>query len=53
METVHFGCSPANQGVAVDVVDNPITVSNGRCVVPTGPGLGVDVDDAILRHLAV
>jgi muconate cycloisomerase len=52
METVDFGCSPANQGVLLDVTDSPVTVSQGTFAVPAGPGLGVDVDDEILRRLA-
>jgi len=53
METVRYGCSPANQGVVVDVVEDPITVADGVFSVPAGPGLGVSVDERILRRLAV
>ncbi len=51
MDRVDFGCSPANQGVVRDVATNPITVSNGSFPVPMSPGLGVDVDKALVRQL--
>ena len=52
IETIDFGCSPANQGVVRDVTETPITVSDGVFAVPEGPGLGVEVDETILRRLA-
>jgi L-alanine-DL-glutamate epimerase-like enolase superfamily enzyme len=51
MDRVDFGCSPANQGVIQDVTESPITVSNGHFAVPTAAGLGVDVDEKMLRLL--
>lgn len=30
--------------LATDIVTNPIVPINGEVAVPTGPGLGVDVD---------
>jgi L-alanine-DL-glutamate epimerase-like enolase superfamily enzyme len=51
MDQVDFGCSPANQGVIQDVTESPVTVSNGHFAVPTAPGLGVDVDEQMLRLL--
>ena len=53
MERVEYGCSPANQGVVVDVVENPVTVSDGWFTVPERPGLGIEVDEGVLRRLAV
>jgi muconate cycloisomerase len=32
---------------------NTVTVRDGRAEVPTGPGLGVDVDESVVRRLAV
>lgn len=52
MDRVDFGCSPANQGVIQDVSETPITVEAGQFRVPTGPGLGVEVDEAMVRLLA-
>jgi L-alanine-DL-glutamate epimerase-like enolase superfamily enzyme len=47
-----FGCSPGNQQVSRDVVTDPIKVSSGSMRVPTGPGLGVDVDPERVVALA-
>ena len=52
MEKVDYGCSPANQGVVRDVTEDPVRVSDGEFAVPGGPGLGVDVDEGILRLLS-
>ena len=52
MDRVEYGCSPGNQGVARDVSPDPITLTAGRYVVPDGPGLGIDVDPALLSELA-
>jgi muconate cycloisomerase len=47
-----FGCSPGNQQVDEDVVTDPIRVESGSMRVPTGPGLGVDVDLERVRAMA-
>jgi L-alanine-DL-glutamate epimerase-like enolase superfamily enzyme len=52
MDRVDFGCSPANQGVVQDVTRSPITPTDGHFPIPTGPGLGVDVDDDLVAELA-
>jgi len=52
MERVDFGCSPANQGIVLDVTDSPVAVDRGEFAVPAGPGLGVDVDEDMVRRLA-
>ncbi|HEY7468456.1 MAG TPA: enolase C-terminal domain-like protein [Acidimicrobiia bacterium] len=52
MESVDFGCSPANQGVVQDVSEMPITLERGEFTVPTTPGLGVEVDEELVRRLA-
>ncbi len=52
MEAIDFGCSPANQGVVLDVTEDPVAVADGVFAVPNGPGLGIDVDGAILGRLA-
>jgi L-alanine-DL-glutamate epimerase-like enolase superfamily enzyme len=51
MDAVDFGCSPANQGVVQDVTESPITVTNGHFAIPTAPGLGIDVDEGMVRRL--
>ncbi|MCY4424957.1 MAG: mandelate racemase/muconate lactonizing enzyme family protein [Acidimicrobiaceae bacterium] len=44
MRAVGFGCSPGNQGVSSDVSSDPLVAVNGEYPVPSGPGLGIDVD---------
>jgi len=51
MSDTAFGCSPANQGLAADVTADPLTVVNGTFALPTGPGLGVEVDEERVRSL--
>jgi L-alanine-DL-glutamate epimerase-like enolase superfamily enzyme len=51
MDRVDYGCSPANQGVVQDIAESPITVTGGTFEVPTGPGLGVEVDEDMVRSL--
>ncbi|MGH8915743.1 MAG: enolase C-terminal domain-like protein, partial [Acidimicrobiia bacterium] len=51
-ERVDFGCSPANQGVVQDVTESPIVVDYGTFTVPTDPGLGVEIDEALVRRLS-
>jgi len=51
MSDVAFGCSPANQGLAADVTAGPLNVVDGQFSVPTGPGLGVDVDEDLVAAL--
>lgn len=45
MGAIDFGCSPGNQGLSGDVTTKPLTIENGHIAVPTGPGLGIDVDN--------
>jgi muconate cycloisomerase len=51
MERIDYGCSPANQGVVLDVSESPLLVEDGEFAVPSGPGLGVEVDEALVRRL--
>ncbi len=44
MRAVGFGCSPGNQGVNSDVCSESLAAVNGDYCVPTGPGLGINVD---------
>ena len=52
MDRIDFGCSPANQGVILDVSQSPIVLERGEFAVPNGPGLGVEVDEHLVRRLA-
>jgi muconate cycloisomerase len=51
MGRVDYGCSPANQNVVQDVTESPITPTHGLFPVPTGPGLGVEVDEGMVERL--
>ncbi|MDH4118565.1 MAG: hypothetical protein OEX04_09745 [Acidimicrobiia bacterium] len=51
MVGTRYGCSPASQSISADVTDVPVLPVNGTFVVPTGPGLGVDVDETMVRKL--
>ena len=46
-----YGCSPANQGLVGDVTGHPPVAVDGRFVVPDGPGLGIEVDEAMVDRL--
>ncbi len=52
MDAVDYGCSPANQGVRQDVTQDPLVVSEGSFTVPTGAGLGVEVDEDLVGRLS-
>lgn len=52
LERIDYGCSPANQGVVLDVTPDPIVANEGEFAVPTGPGLGVEVNVDLVRQLA-
>lgn len=52
MSDTAFGCSPGNQGIASDVCADPPEFVDGAYLVPTGPGLGIEVDEAAVRRLA-
>ncbi len=49
MHQVYYGASPANQGLADDVVTSPRWPMGGGWAVPTEPGLGVNVDETKLE----
>jgi glucarate dehydratase len=51
MDRVDYGCSPANQNVVQDITESPITPTHGTFPVPTGPGLGVEVDEDMVKAL--
>jgi muconate cycloisomerase len=45
-----WGANPVSQYLAVDLVRAPIKPHLGSVALPTGSGLGVEVDEATLRH---
>lgn len=47
-----FGCSPGNQTISADVTESAPVFEDGVFVVPDGPGLGVDVDETLVKALA-
>lgn len=47
-----FGTSPGNQGIAMDVTDRPVAVVDGTIALPSGPGLGIDVNEEKVRAMA-
>ena len=38
--------------MGVDILRSPIVIDNGKTRVPTDPGLGVDVDEDIVKHIS-
>lgn len=52
MSDFAFGCSPGNQGIAADVVRQPLQVTGGVFPVPSGPGLGIEIDEDQVAALA-
>jgi len=49
---LRFGCSTGNQGNALDVTESPVRMIDGVFTVPTGPGLGIEVDEKLVKSLA-
>ncbi|HEX2115757.1 MAG TPA: enolase C-terminal domain-like protein, partial [Alphaproteobacteria bacterium] len=39
--------------MGVEVLANPIRIAHGKTLVPTGPGLGIAVDEDAVRRIAV
>ena len=34
-----------------DLLTTPLTVADGRVAIPAGPGLGIEVDEEVVRRL--
>ena len=49
---IDWGLSVTNQYLAADVARNPIAVADGHAGLPTGPGLGVEVDEDAVGRFA-
>ena len=50
---IDWGVSLSSQYLAADVTPEPLVVSGGYANVPAQPGLGVRVDEALVRRYAV
>jgi muconate cycloisomerase len=50
--SLDWGLSITNQYVTADVVREPIAVRHGHAELPTGAGLGIEVDEQALARLA-
>lgn len=45
-----WGVTPTNVALADDLTAQPVRVERGHVAAPDRPGLGIDVDDARVRH---
>jgi muconate cycloisomerase len=52
LPNIDWGLSPSNQYLADDLVKTPCAVVGGQIDVPTGVGLGVEVDEAKVERYA-
>ena len=48
--SVDWGVSLSSQYLADDLVKTPLAISHGHASVPTGPGLGIEVDEAKIER---
>lgn len=53
LPNLDWGVSPTNQYLTDDLVRTPLAVQAGHCDVPSGIGLGVDVDEAKVAQYTV
>jgi muconate cycloisomerase len=51
--TLEWGVSLTHLYLAADVVRNPPAIGEGNVGLPTGPGLGIEVDEAAVERLRV
>jgi len=51
MHDFRYGTSPANQGLEADITVDPLLLTGGVYEVPSGPGLGVEVDEGLVESL--
>jgi len=49
---LRYGCSPGNQVISRDVTAEPLKVEDGSMLIPDGPGLGIEVDEDLVRSMA-
>ena len=48
--TIAWGLTVTSPGLAEDVVVEPLRIANGHVEVPSGPGLGIEVDERRVRR---
>jgi muconate cycloisomerase len=53
LNEVNWGISPSHLYLAEDIVDQPITPTQGVYLIPNQPGLGVEVNEAKLKRFEV
>ena len=51
--SLDWGVSPTSPYLAEDILARPLEFSRGHAVVPSGPGLGIEVDEARVRRFAI
>lgn len=52
LPAVDWGVGLSSPYLTDDILQQPLAVSNGHITVPSGPGLGVEVDEAKVRRFA-
>jgi L-alanine-DL-glutamate epimerase-like enolase superfamily enzyme len=50
---LNWGLSATQQYLDTDVVESPLKIENGHVVRPSGPGLGVQINETALRRFVV
>jgi muconate cycloisomerase len=50
--SVDWAVSPTSPYLAEDVLAKPLTFERGHAIVPSGPGLGIEVDESRVRRFA-
>ena len=50
--SLDWGVSPTSPYLAEDILSRPLTFSRGHALVPSGPGLGIEVDEERVRRFA-
>ena len=50
--SIHFDNRHSGQFLKTDIARNPVQVIDGKANVPTGAGLGVEVDEDALAEFA-
>ena len=53
MPKADWGVSLTHLYLAEDVVKQPLPLANGLVALPSGPGLGVEVDEAAIARFTV
>jgi muconate cycloisomerase len=50
LPTLDWGVSLSNQYLADDIISNKLEIRDGRALIPSGPGLGINVDEERIRY---